>query len=273
MEIGIIFIILNIIITLSAAAYIIVDGVYVSFVNRYSVRISRLNELNKKFVFNPFVSFDQVHTYDNEVFYNSISPEDYLIYQLQFLSYKVKKQIQLMELNRQKYNEYIYAVKAINVSGKYDKDTKGYIVKLLNLYEEKIYKKHIQSATTEFYLTVKLSLSKINGEVYRRKSARFTAPQITELIVRLNNKNGTFYRDRGIWDAICRVERGKVSNKLRFAVYQRDGYRCRYCHRSQKQAYLEVDHIIPISKGGKSTMDNLQTLCHDCNVKKGDKII
>ena len=35
---------------------------------------------------------------------------------------------------------------------------------------------------------------------------------------------------------------------------------------------LEVDHIIPISKGGKSTYDNLQTLCHRCNVRKGAKI-
>ena len=34
--------------------------------------------------------------------------------------------------------------------------------------------------------------------------------QITYLIKRINNKNGKFYNDRHIWDAICRVERGKV---------------------------------------------------------------
>lgn len=260
------------IIALVAVVYIIVSDAYITFVHRNSILISRLNELNKQFTFYPSVSFDQKYTYDNEKFYNSISPEDFLIYQLQFISHKVKKQIYLMELNCKKYKEYISAVKAINVSGKYNKSTKGYIVKILNYYERQAYKNYIQSPSIEFYLTVRLYLSKINGEVYMRKSAQFSVAQVTELIDRLNNKNGSFYRDRGVWDAICRVERGKVSNKLRFAVYKRDEYRCRYCHRSESWVQLEVDHIIPISKGGKSTIDNLQTLCHDCNVKKGDKI-
>ena len=35
---------------------------------------------------------------------------------------------------------------------------------------------------------------------------------------------------------------------------------------------LEVDHIVPVSKGGKSTMDNLQTLCERCNRGKRDKL-
>ena len=91
------------------------------------------------------------------------------------------------------------------------------------------------------------------------------------LISRINNKNGTFYNDRGIWDAICRVERGKVSNKMRFSIYSRDGYRCCKCGRSQRWTDLEIDHIKPIAKGGKSTYDNLQTLCRRCNKEKGDK--
>lgn len=57
---------------------------------------------------------------------------------------------------------------------------------------------------------------------------------------------------------------------MRFAIYKRDGYRCRYCGISNKFAELEVDHIKLIAKGGKSTYDNLQTLCHRCNVNKGD---
>ena len=37
------------------------------------------------------------------------------------------------------------------------------------------------------------------------------------------------------------MERGKVSNKLRFAIYKRDGYRCRYCHKSQSSTLLEAN--------------------------------
>ena len=89
--------------------------------------------------------------------------------------------------------------------------------------------------------------------------------QILDLIDRVNDKYGTWFNDRGIWDAICRVERGRVSNKMRFSIYKRDGYRCQHCGRSGRFVDLEIDHIIPIAKGGKSTYDNLQTLCKRCN--------
>ncbi|MBO4983778.1 MAG: HNH endonuclease [Clostridia bacterium] len=59
---------------------------------------------------------------------------------------------------------------------------------------------------------------------------------------------------------------------MRFSLYQRDGYRCLKCGISQEYANLEIDHIVPIAKGGKSTYNNLQTLCHRCNVAKGDSI-
>ena len=86
----------------------------------------------------------------------------------------------------------------------------------------------------------------------------------------LKQKKGDFYTNDDIWQAICRVERGKVSNKMRFAIYNRDNYRCRKCGR--KTDDLEVDHIFPISKGGKSVFENLQTLCHSCNALKSNTV-
>ena len=106
--------------------------------------------------------------------------------------------------------------------------------------------------------------------MYATKDRSFSAEYVLELIKRLNNKDGTFYIDKGIWDALCRVERGRVSDRMRFSIYKRDGYRCRMCGKSGTFATLEIDHIKPIAKGGKSTYDNLQTLCKSCNQKKGD---
>lgn len=56
-----------------------------------------------------------------------------------------------------------------------------------------------------------------------------------------------------------------ISSKLRLQVFQRDGYRCLRCG-TQKD--LRADHVVPESKGGEATLENLQTLCHSCNSHK-----
>ncbi|MDZ4178495.1 MAG: HNH endonuclease signature motif containing protein [Coriobacteriia bacterium] len=65
-----------------------------------------------------------------------------------------------------------------------------------------------------------------------------------------------------------------VSLKMRHAVLKRDGYRCRRCGADPSQdgsVRLEVDHIVAVARGGKSTMDNLQALCWECNQGKKDR--
>lgn len=53
---------------------------------------------------------------------------------------------------------------------------------------------------------------------------------------------------------------------LRFRIMRRDGYRCHLCGRSASEdVRLEVDHKIARARGGKSTPENLWTLCYDCN--------
>ncbi len=65
-------------------------------------------------------------------------------------------------------------------------------------------------------------------------------------------------------------ERRMVDKRLRYEVMKRDGFQCQLCGRTRADGViLHVDHIIPVSKGGKSTMDNLRTLCADCNLGKG----
>lgn len=64
-----------------------------------------------------------------------------------------------------------------------------------------------------------------------------------------------------------------VSWRLRFLVMRRDAFKCRCCGASPAAipgVHLEVDHIIPWSKGGETIYENLQTLCQTCNGGKSD---
>lgn len=66
------------------------------------------------------------------------------------------------------------------------------------------------------------------------------------------------------------------SPRLRFEVLVRDKFTCRFCGASPNKdpsVTLHIDHIMPWSKGGKTTLSNLQTLCSICNLGKSDIII
>jgi hypothetical protein len=60
-----------------------------------------------------------------------------------------------------------------------------------------------------------------------------------------------------------------ISPQLRASVWQRCGGQCVEC---QSRSLLEYDHIIPISKGGATSYENLQILCRSCNRHKSDHI-
>jgi len=74
-------------------------------------------------------------------------------------------------------------------------------------------------------------------------------------------------------DQTVRV-RKPIKLSLRFAVFERDRFRCHYCGRSTNDgAVLHVDHITPWSKGGSDDLANLLAACSDCNRGKSDTVV
>jgi len=72
---------------------------------------------------------------------------------------------------------------------------------------------------------------------------------------------------------LLKIIRMIYKNKVPFSkrnVRVRDRFTCMYCGASGK-IKLDIDHVIPVSKGGKSTFENCVTSCQPCNHKKRDR--
>lgn len=75
-------------------------------------------------------------------------------------------------------------------------------------------------------------------------------------------------------DNIKHLTPREPSKSLRYDVLTRDHYKCVICGRSpatDPSVTLHVDHIVPYSLGGETILDNLQTLCEECNLGKSNK--
>ena len=69
-------------------------------------------------------------------------------------------------------------------------------------------------------------------------------------------------------------QRKLMTHKLRQRIMERDNYTCQMCGKYMPdEVGLHIDHIVPISKGGKTVESNLRVLCSKCNGHKSDKVI
>ncbi len=89
------------------------------------------------------------------------------------------------------------------------------------------------------------------------------------------NKLINYLNDIIKWRKSIAGQRALMTSNLREKIKDRDNYTCCNCNLSikdEENLLLEIDHIIPVSKGGLTSENNLQTLCWRCNRTKGAKI-
>lgn len=65
------------------------------------------------------------------------------------------------------------------------------------------------------------------------------------------------------------ARRSPVSARVRLEIFERDGWRCRYCGATPREAALTIDHVVPVVQGGSNHPGNLVAACLRCNVGKG----
>lgn len=131
--------------------------------------------------------------------------------------------------------------------------------------EKRVLKKIIYKKE-DFLITLKIEVyySSNGGNVNDSRKGKYL---FNDLVTIYNDwKNGNKFEETK------KQERKIMNDDIRYNVLKRDNYSCQICGATAKDgAKLHVDHIIPVSKGGKTVMNNLQTLCERCNIGKSNK--
>lgn len=229
-----------------------------AFVWSHSLALRHLEEAKARCRFLPVPDIAFTWSYDNEDFYGDISPEDVLIYELKTKHIEVKRVLETVHENERRYERLSAEIKENLPSFReFDVPMSEEERQRLSEIAEEAYQRAFPKHPAPFRVQVTMKLTDYDGNYRDSKTQAFSAAETETLIRRLAKKRGSYYCDDAIFRSLCRVERGRVSNRVRFEVYERDGNRCCKCG---SNAHLEIDHIIPISKGGTSDLNNLQTL-------------
>lgn len=121
----------------------------------------------------------------------------------------------------------------------------------------------------ESVLTVEYTFSYTSGGGMAKR--KFTVPMTEETIVDLIKA----LEEKLTVRAFTKEQRALMTNRLREFIKKRDNFTCCSCGNSiheEPNLLLEIDHIVPVSKGGYTIEENLQTLCWKCNRAKSNKM-
>ena len=199
------------------------------------------------------------------------NPIDYVIKYFYPNKNKYKEQIQKLKVLIEEL-ETLKEAKIIIDSYKkdYDQYIKNVPAYVLEEDEDGFYQRLGLAIIDEAVLNVeyKFIYTSDGGKAQRSFTVPMNEETIIELINRLENKLSI--------QAQTKEQRALMTSKLRAYIKQRDNYTCCQCGNSihkEPNLLLEVDHIIPIAKGGFTLENNLQTLCWKCNRRKGTKLV
>ena len=186
---------------------------------------------------------------DKQIYPDQIRKLHLLIEELETL----KEAKVIIENYKKEYQEYLASVPSYII----DNDEAGFYSRLgfANIDE------NVFNIAYEFSYTS-------NGGMAKRS---FSVPMTEETIIKLIRK----LESKLTAKAFAIEQRNLMTSKLREEIKKRDNYTCCNCGNSiekEPNLLLEIDHIIPVSKGGCTVKDNLQTLCWKCNRSKGNKI-
>lgn len=245
---------------------------YREFVYKNSEALNQLREINKKYTFKEYKSVHNIyHLFDNKRTWTSVSCSAFLTRELRTNLNHWYQYKDIVSFNRALFKRYrneilttkFYVMpRSICSSNRLD-------VEKCRKIENDFFKSISLHPKTDISIHVKLRYLSPQGRVDLMKDQYY---QYKQFVSALNNVS-TERMDRETYEKFVAAERGIISDSLRYDIMRRDGFKCVLCGASAKDGVaLHVDHIIPVSKGGRSVRSNLRTLCERCNMGKSNKI-
>lgn len=247
------------------------NSIYKSYVLANSESLKRLKDLNNQYVFEEFDKHPRIRfRFDNKRNWYRTEPAAFLARTIrEDLDhwFEIRRQIERNRELLEKYEKEAEALRSYIPQEKCRADGKSY--EKCKETERVLFDKEKKAPATDIKVDVNLRYVSPAGKVDVSKSGVFDYVAL----VRIVDSVSTYRVDRKTYEHLVAAERGILTDSMRYDVLKRDGFRCVLCGMSAKDgAMLHVDHIIPVSKGGKTTMDNLRTLCEKCNLGKSNKI-
>ena len=236
-----------------------------------SMRLKRLREINSRYQFDQEIE----ELYEYHIFcktkqqYDQFHVERYMRGKIENNFQVYENLVRRVQSNRKKMQEY---QSELNILPDYmsaqDAQRCGVSYSYCKRAEKKLYEKHVQKTVTSPNFLCVMRYTSPQGRNAYRKEKQYTYLQFLDLY----NTTLQEMRWRQTRQGNAEYERSRMNNSVRYDILKRDRFKCVICGRSAKDGVkLHVDHIIPVSKGGKTEYSNLRTLCDACNFGKRDK--
>ena len=253
--------------------WIIIDTKNVNIVLEKSERIKTLQHLNTKTYFSSTMrsTYTNLHACNSKRQLENLTMEDYLISLIDSNESFYRSLLQTISSNKTKYDEYIKQVSTIKSSATIEFcKSIGLSYKKFLSYEERLFNREIlQKPQMDVTIYCKATYTSPQGRNHYWKERSFSYSELESIF----NRTMQLKSEKQTRQYQISVERSKMTDSLRYDILKRDGFRCQICgSTAQDGVKLHVDHIIPVSKGGKTIPSNLRTLCDRCNLGKSDKM-
>ncbi len=233
-------------------------------VKEYSVKYKKIQEINE--MYNFLDVKNKIKLEENEFSiksFNDILAKQVVLYRIENNEDNIREWIENAMVNEDTYKKYKEVIESIN-----DKTDISLInkigfseTKFNNIEKQLIDSSIISDKVYNIAAHVIVNYVNKNYDIIYKKDRYVEYNELVSIYEEW--KNSKKYK------VTTEKERKLMNYSLREEVLKRDGYKCVVCGKTEQDGVrLEIDHIIPVSKGGQSTISNLQTLCSSCNAKK-----